>query len=73
MLKIRLSRIGKKNQPHYRIVVTEARSRRNGAPVATIGSWHPGEDKIVLSKAEYETWLHKGAQPTAAVRQLATK
>lgn len=72
MLKIRLKRIGKKHEPHYRIVVVEARSRRDGKPVAEIGSWHPKEEKLMLKKQEYELWLKKGAQPTDAVRELAT-
>ena len=72
MLKIRLKRTGKKHEPHYRIVVMEARSRRDGRPVAQIGSWHPKEEKLMLKKEEYELWLKKGAQPSDAVRELAT-
>lgn len=70
MLKIRLARIGKKNQPHYRIVVTEARSRRAGRPVAFLGSWHPKDDKLVLKKETYQEWVQKGASPTPAVQRL---
>lgn len=70
MLKIRLKRTGKKNQPHYRIVVAEARSRRDGRPVAEIGSWHPKEQKLILKKDEYHEWVRKGAQPTSAVAGL---
>ncbi|MSU53318.1 MAG: 30S ribosomal protein S16, partial [Opitutaceae bacterium] len=40
-LKIRLTRIGALHQPHYRVVIAEARSRRDGAPVETIGSYDP--------------------------------
>lgn len=69
MLKIRLKRIGKKHQPHYRIVVTEARSRRNGRPVAEIGSWNP-KGEIRVKKEEYKAWVEKGALPTEAVRNL---
>ena len=70
MLKIRLKRIGKKHEPHYRIVVTEARSRRGGRPVAEIGSWHPTEEKLVVKKEAYGAWVQKGAVPTEAVRKL---
>lgn len=72
MLKIRLKRTGKKHEPHYRIVVAEARSRRDGRPVAEIGSWHPTENKQSLDKVKYDEWLIKGAIPTDAVRKLAT-
>lgn len=71
MLKIRLKRTGKKHEPHYRIVVTEARSRRDGRPVAEIGSWHPTEEKLTLNKELYNEWISKGAQPTITVRNLA--
>ena len=70
MLKIRLKRTGKKHEPHYRIVVTEARSRRDGRPVAEIGSWHPTENKQTIDRAKYYEWVAKGAQPTQTVRKL---
>lgn len=73
MLKIRLKRTGKKHEPHYRIVVAEARSRRDGRPVGELGSWHPKEKKLLLKKDEYEAWVVKGAQPSDAVRKLAAK
>lgn len=73
MLKIRLKRTGKKHQPHYRVVVTEARSRRDGRPVVEIGSWHPSENKFVLAKDKYDSWLQKGAQPTQSVVKLVNK
>lgn len=70
MLKIRLARFGKKHQPHYRIVVTEARSKRDAKNVDEIGHWHPQEDKLVLDKKAYQEWVGKGAKPSAAVRKL---
>ena len=70
MLKIRLSRTGKKHQPHYRIVVCEERSKRDGKTVASIGHWHPEEDKLTVDKAEYAAWLVKGAIPTQAIQKL---
>lgn len=73
MLKIRLKMTGKKHDPHYRIVVTEARSRRDGRPVKELGSWHPREKKLIFDKTEYEAWVTKGAQPTEVVRELASK
>lgn len=71
MLKIRLSRTGKRHEPHYRIVVSEARSKRDGEQVDQIGHWHPREKKLVLDKKAYTEWMKKGARPTDSVRKLA--
>ncbi len=73
MLRIRLSRTGKKHEPHYRIVVTEKRSKRDGATVDQIGHWHPTEDKLIIDKKAFQDWVGKGAQPTQVVRQLVSK
>ncbi len=64
---------GKKHDPHYRIVVTEARSRRDGRPVSELGSWHPKENKLIFRKGEYAVWVGKGAQPTEIIRKLAAR
>ncbi len=75
MLKIKLSRVGKKNQPQYRVVVAEARSKRDGAHTDRIGYYNPltdpAEFKIDINK--YNDWLTKGAQPTDTVRHLVNK
>lgn len=71
MLKVRLSRTGKRHEPHYRIVVSEARSKRDGEQVDQIGHWHPREKKLVLDKKAYAEWMKKGARPTDSVRKLA--
>lgn len=75
MLKIKLARFGKRNQPEYRIVVNEARSKRDGAYVAKIGHYSPArEPKILeLDIKEYEAWIAKGAQPTETVASLAKR
>lgn len=73
MLKIRLSRTGKKHEPHYRIVISEARSKREGPAVARLGHWHPKEKKLVIDKKAYEEWVKKGARPTEAVKELVTR
>lgn len=72
MLKIRLTRTGKKHQPHYRIVVTPTRSKRDGKVVDQVGHWHPGEDRIVVDKKAYLDWISKGAVPSEAVRKVVT-
>lgn len=72
MLKIKLARFGKRNQPHYRIVVTEARSKRDGQYNASLGHYAPTQTPKVLEidvKA-YKEWVAKGAQPTETVAAL---
>ena len=75
MLKIRLTRIGKKNQAYFRIVVTEARSKRDGQPVAQLGHYSTQKKPatVILDKKAYLDWLAKGAQPTKTVASLAEK
>lgn len=72
MLKIKLARFGKKHQPHYRIVVNEARDKRDGRYVALVGRYtptaHPKE--LVIDVKVYQDWLSKGAQPTDTVAAL---
>ena len=71
-LKIRLTRIGTTHQPHYRVVIAEARSRRDGAPVETIGTYDPRtkgvQVKLKLDRVDY--WLAKGARPTDTLHSI---
>jgi len=75
MLKIRLSRTGKKKQASYRVVVAHKESPRDGRVVERIGHYNPlpdpAEYRIAEDRALY--WLSKGAQPTDAVRILLEK
>lgn len=75
MLKIRLTRRGKKRQPSYRVVVADAEAPRDGRFVESIGYYDPLVDpvdyKIAEDRALY--WLSVGAQPTDAVRGLLTR
>lgn len=75
MLRIRLSRGGKKKQPHYRVVVANVQSKRDGRIVERIGHYNPLTDpstyKISEDRALY--WLSVGAQPSDAVRRLLDK
>lgn len=67
--KIRLKRMGKIRSPHYRIVVMDARKKRDGQAIEEIGIYHPKNDPSVIrvnsERAQY--WLSVGAQPTEAV------
>jgi small subunit ribosomal protein S16 len=71
-LKIRLTRVGAVHQPHYRVVVAEARSRRDGDPVEVIGTYDPrvkGEQvKLKLDRVDY--WLSKGAKPSDTLHAI---
>lgn len=73
MLKIRLMRTGKRNQPSYRIVVAEARSKRSGQYVENLGNWNPKTKELKIEKKRYHYWLNQGAQPTEKVRKLHEK
>ena len=75
MLKIRLSRVGKKKQPTYRVVIADARAPRDGAVVEVIGHYNPRTDpstfEVDADKAR--DWLRKGAQPTERIARLFAK
>lgn len=68
-------RTGKKNQPSYRFVIAEAKSRRDGKCVEVIGNFQPlmNPPLISLDKQRYDHWLRQGAQPTDTVRDLYKK
>jgi small subunit ribosomal protein S16 len=72
MLKIKLARFGKKNQPHYRVVVNEAKDKRDGSYVEAIGHYAPTQSpkQLVIDVEAYKNWIAKGAQPTQTVAQL---
>lgn len=75
MLKIKLSRIGKKNQPFYRIIIDEAKSTRNGEYFDLIGTYNPMTDpkEIKIDVKKYNEWLAKGAKPTQTVASIYKK
>lgn len=68
-VKIRLSRMGAKKQPTYRIVVAEERSKRDGRLVERLGHFDPRTDPptIVLNEERTRYWLGVGARPTDAL------
>lgn len=70
--KIRLKRLGKIRTPHYRIVVMDSRTKRDGRAIEEIGQYHPKADPSIIEvkseRAQY--WLGVGAQPTEAVIAL---
>ncbi|HXG42901.1 MAG TPA: 30S ribosomal protein S16 [Dehalococcoidia bacterium] len=75
MLRIRLSRMGRRNRPFYRIVVADARAPRDGRFVEIIGHYDPLPDpaKVEVDEERAVYWLKQGAQPTEAVAKLFTR
>ncbi len=75
MVKIRLRRVGAKQQPSYRIVVTDSRAPRDGAYIEAIGFYNPRTEPETVQIQEERAlyWLSVGAQPTEAVARLLEK
>ena len=75
MVKIRLSRVGRKKRPNYRVVVADARAPRDGAFIEIIGHYNPLTDPatIVVDEEKVLKWLRQGAQPTERVAVLLAK
>ncbi len=75
MLAIRLRRAGTTKKPHYRVVVADSRSWRDGRFVEILGHYDPRKDpavvKIDAERATY--WIGKGAQPSDTVKSLLKK
>lgn len=75
MVKIRLSRTGKKGAPSYRVVVTEAGTKRGGKVIETIGYYNPltTPTTFEVEKERFNYWLSVGAKPTKTVARLVGK
>ena len=71
-VKIRLIRIGQKNNPIYRIIVADSRSPRNGRFIEEIGTYNPNTDpsEFKIDEELAKKWLTNGAQPTDVVAKL---
>ncbi|HXG37109.1 MAG TPA: 30S ribosomal protein S16 [Dehalococcoidia bacterium] len=75
MLRIRLTRVGKKKQPSYRVVVAESRAPRDGAFVEIIGHYNPLTDppQVTVQGERAQHWLQKGARPSEAAAKILTR
>lgn len=71
-VKIRLTRIGEKKVPMYRIVVADAATPRNGRAIDEIGTYNPNTDpaQVRVDAEAAKKWLANGAQPTTVVKKL---
>ncbi len=71
-VKIRLTRLGDKKSPFYRVVVTDSRKARDGEYIEKLGTYNPlsnpAEIKLDVERAKY--WLGTGAQPTETARTI---
>ena len=71
MLRIRFFRVGKKNQPLFKIVVTDKKNPpRGGRFVEEVGFWNPLKKERVLKKERIEYWISKGAKPSDSVYNI---
>jgi small subunit ribosomal protein S16 len=75
VLKIRLRRMGSRQDPYYRVVVSEGTATPGGSSVDTLGTYHPGTNPatIRLDVPRTEEWIRKGAHPSDTVSSLLEK
>ena len=75
MLAIRLTRVGSKKKPYFRVVVTEARTSRESDFVENLGTYNPRSKpaQVAINKERIQHWISKGAQPSSSVRTLLAK
>ncbi len=76
MVKIRLKRVGAKNNPVYRVVVADGRSPRDGKFIEELGTYHPvkkDEINFTLNLERAKYWVGVGAQPSETVASMIKK
>jgi small subunit ribosomal protein S16 len=71
-VRIRLTRVGARNNPIWRVVATDQRSPRDGRFIEVLGHYNPQTEPstIELDEERVRTWIQKGAQPTQTVKKL---
>ncbi len=72
MIKIRLTRVGKKKHPIYRMIVADSRKARDGRFIEIVGHYNPHTEPatVTLKEDRIMEWLGKGAQPTDSAKRL---
>ena len=75
MLKIRLTRLGAKKAPFYRIVAADSRAPRDGRFIEMLGTYNPCTNpaQVTIKEEEVLKWLNNGAQPSDTVKNLLSK
>ena len=74
-VKIRLTRLGAKKAPYYRVIVADSRAPRDGKFIDILGTYNPLTDpaEIKIDNAKAEQWLKNGATPTETAKQILVK
>ena len=74
-VKMRLTRLGDKKTPFYRIVISDSRTSRDGEYIDQVGTFNPlvNDSEVKLDNQKAEDWLKKGAQPTDTVKAILKK
>ena len=72
-VRIRLTRMGSKKKPTYRIVASDSRRPRDGQYIELIGTYNPKEEKVTIKEEVAMKWLNNGALPTDTVRNIFSK
>jgi small subunit ribosomal protein S16 len=74
-VKMRLTRLGDKKAPFYRIVVADSRVARDAKYIDLVGTYNPiaNPEEIKIDNAKAQDWIKKGAQPTETARALLVK
>jgi len=76
MVKIRMTRMGSKRNPHYRMVVVDARKKRSGGYIESLGHYDPrgtSDSPLMINAERAGYWLEQGAQPTDTALRLLEK
>ncbi len=73
MLKIRLTRMGRKKFPFYRLVVLDSKKARDANYIEKVGHYDPRSKELMLNRDRIEYWISKGAQLTNTVAKLIAK
>ena len=75
MLRLRLTRMGKKHRPFYRLAAIDSRAQRDGRAIEHLGHYDPfnEDNSIVIDRERVVYWLDKGAQPSETVAKLLRK
>jgi small subunit ribosomal protein S16 len=74
-VKIRLTRLGRKKLPYYRIVVADVEAKRDGKFLDIVGTYDPLKDpaEVTIDTEKLQSWLDQGAKPTTTVKSLIVK
>ncbi len=74
-VRIRLTRLGRKKKPFYRIVVADSQCKRDGKFLDVVGTYDPLQDPVVvvINDEKLQDWLGRGALPTTTVKSILKK